>query len=63
MAFLTEKDLKSKFREKKLIFKPGMLIQEENYESKPKKIGLNKAYFWCTLLQAVKVKLFLKMFI
>ena len=34
-----------------------MSIQKENLKSKPNKFGLKKAYFWCTLIHTVKVKL------
>ena len=41
----------------KFIFLPRMSIQKENLKSEPKKIGLKRPIFWCTIIQAVKFKM------
>ena len=46
MTFHPDKDLKSKhFREKKFLYLPRMLIQKENFKSKPKQFRLENGLF------------------
>ena len=53
MIFTTKKT-----SNKKMSIGKKFILRMSIQKSKPKKIGLKRPIFWCTLIQAVEVKLF-----